>query len=625
MRILCVAEKPSIAKSVANILGSRVTTRNSQNKYIKNYDFSCFLEPWGHCQLTMTSVLGHLMSVEFPPEYRAWKSCSPHQLFHAPVVTSVSRDMQEVASNIKNESKKAQLLYIWTDCDREGENIGSEIVRLAQSVNPRIVVKRAMFNNIQRDHVVRAAHRPVDLDFKQAAAVDARTEIDLRIGAAFTRFQTLLLQSCLSSGATAPDRNEKGEIISYGSCQFPTMGFVVDRYQRIKDFVAEPFWYIALKARKGHSVAQFNWQRGHLFDRAAAVVIYEQCLASGETALVTKANSVPTSKWRPLPLTTVQLQKDGSKYLHMSSKVIMDAAEALYTKGYISYPRTETDQFDESMDLQTVVNLQQADSRWADYVRNMTFTTPRRGSKNDKAHPPIYPVSTLLAENNQSGITANMRKVYDFVTRHFLACCSPDAQGVKSDVEIEWGTEKFETSGLVVTQRNFLDIYPYIKWADKSIPQFVVGEQVKISQALLKDGKTSPPQYLTERDLIELMDKNGIGTDATIAEHIDKVLTRQYVIKKAAGRGSPLFLPSSLGVGLALAYDCIAQDFSLTKPFLRKEMELQMDGIASGRLTKETVIAQSLEKYRHVYALAETRQQELKATVLSCINQVPVL
>lgn len=625
MRVLCVAEKPSIAKSVANSLSQRVATRNSANKYIKNYDFDCTLAPWGQCSVTMTSVMGHLMSLEFASEYRAWRSCDPQELFGAPTVSFVSKDMQTVANNIRNESKKAQMLYIWTDCDREGENIGAEIANIARSVNPRIQIKRAMFNNIQRNHVLQAANSPIDLDFRQAEAVDARIEIDLRIGAAFTRFQTLLLQAALTGPGppvSAGNKNKASELISYGSCQFPTLGFVVERYQRIHEFIAEPFWFIALKVRQKQAQVPFSWRRGHLFDRNAATVIYEKCLESGDMALVVRADTLPTCKWRPLPLTTVQLQKDGSKYLRMSSKAIMDTAESLYTKGYISYPRTETDQFDPSLDLQPLVSLQSSDPRWGEYVQTMQFTSPRRGSKNDKAHPPIYPVMALPSDSStQSGITANMRKVYEFIARHFLACCSPDAHGLKTDVELEWGEERFQASGLTVTQQNFLEVYPYVKWSDKTIPEFHQGDRLKITQALLKDGKTTAPPHLTERDLIELMDKNGIGTDATIAEHIDKVIARQYVIKKASGRGSPILIPSMLGVGLALAYDRIAEDYSLTKPFLRREMELLMNRIASGQTSKQTVVTESLNKYRHVFAMANARQSELKSTVVTSVQQ----
>ncbi|EGE07036.1 DNA topoisomerase III [Trichophyton equinum CBS 127.97] len=82
--VLCVAEKPSIAKAIANHLGDRVMTHNIQgNPYVKNYEFDYTFLQWGHCSVTMTSVLGHLLSHDFEPRYKSWTSCDPSVLFNA--------------------------------------------------------------------------------------------------------------------------------------------------------------------------------------------------------------------------------------------------------------------------------------------------------------------------------------------------------------------------------------------------------------------------------------------------------------------------------------------------------------------------------------------------------------
>lgn len=91
-KILCVAEKPAIAKAVAqHLAGGQFNTRPVRgNQYVRNYEFDfTFPPPWGQCSVTMTSVLGHLMAVEFSQEYRKWTSCEPAQLFDAPIVRYV--------------------------------------------------------------------------------------------------------------------------------------------------------------------------------------------------------------------------------------------------------------------------------------------------------------------------------------------------------------------------------------------------------------------------------------------------------------------------------------------------------------------------------------------------------
>ena len=185
-----------------------------------------------------------------------------------------------------------------------------------------------------QSHVLQAALNPIELDQRQVDAVAARIELDLRLGAAFTRFQTLNLQIM---GPELADR-----VISYGkkfrldlsafqivkrlcgqgSCQFPTLGFVVDRYFRVKNFVPEQYWSIKITHRREDIDVTFLWRRHRLFDRMAVTILFERCLTA-RTAKVTKLQKKPISHWRPLPLTTVELQKLGSMFLRMDSQKVM--------------------------------------------------------------------------------------------------------------------------------------------------------------------------------------------------------------------------------------------------------------------------------------------------------------
>ncbi|KAH8423294.1 DNA topoisomerase 3 [Aspergillus melleus] len=615
-RVLCVAEKPAIARAVAQHLsgGAFQTLHVRGSQYVKNYVFEFnFGNPWGTCAVTMTSVLGHLTSLDFQRQYRGWLSCPPGALFEAPVHEGVDSDKTAIADNIQEQAKYCQALFIWTDCDREGEHIGSEVRKQAKEGNNRIVVKRARFSNTERAHVLSAARALIELDDLQANAVAARIELDLRIGAAFTRLQTLQLKPISDTLAET--------IISYGSCQFPTLGFVVDRYLRVKNFKPESFWGIKVIHVRDKMKVNFLWRRVHLFDRAAVTVMLERCLMA-KKAKVTKVNQKPTSKWRPLPLTTVDLQMMGSRYLRIDSQTIMKVAEALYTKGFISYPRTETDQFDKGIDLKKLVEKQLPDNNWGQYARGLLdggFRTPRSGRHNDKAHPPIHPICWV----SPSALSANEKKVYEFVVRRFLACCSEDAKGQTSEVEIQYGDEFFHAKGLIVLERNYLDVYVYDKWeSSQQLPDFRMGEVFEPSEAKIFDGKTTPPNYLTEPELIGLMDANGIGTDATMAEHIAKVKDRHYVAVNSRGTGRNAvkeLIPTRLGIALVEGYDNVVAGLpdspSLSKPFLRKEMELRMREICEGAKTRQQVVQESLDMYREVFVHTQRRINLLKTAV----------
>ncbi|KAK5132614.1 hypothetical protein LTR08_008813 [Meristemomyces frigidus] len=675
-KVLCVAEKPSIAKAVANHLaGGQVQVASIQgNLYTKNYQFSYDFPTWGPCSVTMTSVAGHLLSTEFVAEYRRWGSCDPSALFEAPIETYVEDDKKAVAANIERQARYHQILYIWTDCDREGEAIGAEIRTVAAQGNQLFrqpdKTWRAHFSNIERAHIINAARGPVHLDEAQVNAVTSRIELDLRIGACFTRNLTNSVKAMLQRHAGA----ERTQAISYGSCQFPTLGFVVERYFRVRNFIPETFWSVKVMHQKDGIKVNFNWARTHLFDRMAVVILFERCLTA-RTARVTKVQTKPTSKWKPLPLTTVELQKCGSRFLRLDSQRVMHVAEQLYQKGWISYPRTETDKFDKGMDLRALVQKQTQGGAWAPFAQNLInrgFSQPREGRNDDKAHPPIHPVNFVMP----TSLTQEEQRVHEFVVRRFLACCSQDAKGSKTEISILYGSETFNASGLVVLERNYLDVYPYDKWtSSQDLPNFREGEVFEPTEARMHEGETSPPGYLTEPELISLMDANGIGTDATMAEHIAKIKTREYAESRprarqtrrdneeeeyepdeaaepdAGGRGRARgrsraraarggrggangrgggggattgvleFIPTTLGVALVEGYENMGFEISLTKPFLRKEMELKMKAICEGRKTKADVVQETIEQYRGVYVQTQQRLDSLRAAVRKYVFQ----
>lgn len=210
-----------------------------------------------------------------------------------------------------------------------------------------------------------AAQHHEQLDLKQVEAVRARSELDLRIGAAFTRLQTMQLRTYFNT--------EQNKVLSYGSCQFPTLGFVVDRSRQVENFLPEEFWKIFMThlhhpEQEQPITTKFNWRRKHLFDRWACFIFYEICYEK-RVATITKVKSKQTSKWKPLPLTTVEMQKVACRALHLSGAVIMTIAEDLYTTGLISYPRTETDQYEQGFDFMSLINHQVQDPSWGEHAR----------------------------------------------------------------------------------------------------------------------------------------------------------------------------------------------------------------------------------------------------------------
>ncbi|OQR81470.1 DNA topoisomerase [Thraustotheca clavata] len=610
MRVLNVAEKPSVAKEIAAILSNGSSQRRpgfSQYNGIFEFPFEMNNQ---RVQMVVTSVTGHLMALDFASNYRSWKSCDPVELFSAAVEKTVREDstQKQIEKTLKSEASKAQLLVLWLDCDREGENIAFEVKSVCEKVNRRLRVLRARFSALIPRDIHHAIHNLVQPNENLALACDARSEIDLRLGAAFTRFQTMRIQKKFP----AVQNTSESRVVSFGSCQFPTLGFVVDRYLAIESFVREPFYYLHVT----HTLQDvgsivFTWSRTRVYDHLACLALYETCL-DAQIATITSISRRDTSKRKPFPLTTVEFQKRAARWLRISSEQAMTAAEALYNRGLLSYPRTETDSFKEGTDLMALLALHTEHETWGGYVsllQNGKYEHPRSGKNDDQAHPPIHPTKSVSLSSISNDVE---RKVYEFVVLHFLACCSMDARGSQTNVTMQIAQETFSASGLMIRERNYLDIYRYEKWAATVIPVYERGDQFVPTIMELKFGETSPPPLLTESDLIAKMDQHGIGTDATIAEHINTILKRQYAIKM---NNNTQFKPTELGLALVKSYDRMG--YQLAQPDLRAAMERDCNAIAQGQKTCNQVVQSCMEQMRRIFESVVEKSRVLDETFQS--------
>ena len=600
------------------------------------YYISHFISADASHTMITTSVRGHLASQDFPPAY-GWSKCDPAALFDAPIETSYKADMEPLERMLKTLSPQCQVLILWLDCDREGEAIGEEVRDVCCRANPRLQVYRARFSTVMAAEIQRALKSLDRLNQAFVAAVQARSELDLRVGAALTRFQTLRLQRKFDGFS------EQG-VVSYGPCQFPTLGFVVERWARIETFVPEDFWFLEMGLRvssepqpdqsssssgpsrpsaneSGGGGASrpltLNWRRGRLYDPNLTLALYESCLDAGQ-GTVTHLEGRPKNKWRPVPLATVELQKRASRYLRIGSETLMTTAEELYQQGLISYPRTETEKFRPEFEHQPLIqqfaNLgndggNEVGAYASKLLTNNNFQMPRAGQHDDQAHPPITPCKAV--DPNSIG-DQRQRSVYLLIVKHYLACCSRDAVGRETLLTVRMASEDFTARGLMILEKNWLEIYhPWERWStgQGELPPMEVGSRVTPSSLLMKDGRTTAPQPISEVELITLMDRNGIGTDATIAQHISTIQDREYAEKD----GNQKFHPTKLGIALVEGYNSMG--YQLNKPDLRREMEAECNHVAAGRKTKEEIMVPILEKMRQCYETATREAHKLDEAV----------
>jgi hypothetical protein len=191
-------------------------------------------------------------------------------------------------------------------------------------------------------------------------------------------------------------------------------------------------------------------------------------------------------------------------------------------------------------------------------------------------------------------LSGDMGRLYDMVTRHFLASVSPDATYLSITVSFHSGgggfVEVFTATGRRMLDAGFTLILPHLYREDTILPPFQEGVLVEVSPPgiTVRQGKTSPPGYLTESELLGLMESHGVGTDASMATHINNICERNYVY---VGGGRTL-MPTELGVALVHGYHLI--DAELVLPLARSGIEAQCTLIAKGEARKEDVVRSSL-------------------------------
>ena len=216
----------------------------------------------------MTSVCGHVMSLDFPAKFNSWDKVDPSELFACATEKKEATAKLRMPYTLAQESKGCDYIVLWLDCDKEGENICFEVLDAVRGSMKRLdrkTVFRAKFSSITAKDIVAAMNSLGEPDENQSFSVDARQELDLRIGCAFTRFQTRFFQGKYG--------DLDSTLISYGPCQTPTLGFCVDRHDQIQTHKPEAYWVLQTSVQIGDDQkVQLEWERVRCFDKEIAVM-----------------------------------------------------------------------------------------------------------------------------------------------------------------------------------------------------------------------------------------------------------------------------------------------------------------------------------------------------------------
>ena len=569
--IVCIAEKPSVAKDIADVLGA--TTRREG-----------YLEGNGY-QVTWT--FGHLCTLKEPHDYTAqWKNWALGSLPMIPPRFGIKLiDNQGIAKQfgiIKDLMQKADMIINCGDAGQEGELIQRWVMQKAEAKCP---VKRLWVSSLTEEAIRDGFAKLLDAKDKQSLyeAGLCRAIGDWVLGMNATRLYTLKY-------------GQNRQVLSIGRVQTPTLALIVKRQQEIENFVPQQYWALKTtyrdttfnviqKRSEEDLMAEIEKQKeaaekkGKPFDTSGAWRKAEEAnigidpIASEEQGLAIMERikeapftitSVTKKEGKELPQALFDLgslQTECNKRFGIPVDVTLQIAQSLYEKKVTTYPRVDTKYLSDDV----YAKCPQILMGLSDYQQYITPLHGRPLLKSKKVfdnkkvtdHHAIIPTGVV-----PQALTDNERKVYDFIVRRFIAVFHPECKTLTTTVMGETEDIPFRTSGKEILEPGWRIVFDRQQTTDNGQQptdngleensqfstlnsQFVKGESGPHLPELMEKW-TQPPKPYTEGTLIrametagklvddeelrEAMKENGIGRPATRAEIIKTLYKRNYVV-----------------------------------------------------------------------------------------------
>jgi len=609
-KALIIAEKPSVAGDIAKALGGFTKDKSGE-----------FYESGTH---VISSAVGHLLELGVPDEHDVKKgkwtfTHLPHippRFALNPIEKSAAR-LKVLQRLIKR--KDIDTLVNACDAGREGELIFRRITEFTkakqpiqrlwlQSMTPASI--RDGFAQLRTD----ASMRPL------AAAAESRAEADWLIGINGTRAMTAF-------------NNKTGgfNLTTVGRVQTPTLAIVVEREDKIRKFVARDYWEVLgtfdakagqysgrwfdekFKKAEGKDIdAELKAER--LWTKADADALAAKCL--GKPGIVTE-ESKPSTQLSPLLYDLTSLQREANGRFGFSAKNTLGLAQALYEKHKVlTYPRTDARALPEDY-IPTVKKTLDSLRDLAGYsvpaekiLTNDWVRPNKRIFNNAKIsdHFAIIPTGVL-----PKGLSEPEQKLYDLVTRRFLAVFYPAAEYLETVRITRVEGEPFKSVGKVLVKAGWLEIYGKEAAGDDDSPSLVPvqqGEQVKTSNIEVKGSQTKPPPRYTEATLLsamegagklvedeelrEAMSERGLGTPATRAAVIEGLIYEQYI-----HRNQRELVPSAKAFTLMALLNGLGI-FELTKPEMTGDWEFKLRQMQRGQLERDVFMAEIRALTEHI-------------------------
>ncbi|MGB0521918.1 MAG: type I DNA topoisomerase [Flammeovirgaceae bacterium] len=427
----------------------------------------------------------------------------------------VSNDKKQVVSELKKLAKDAEMVWLATDDDREGEAISwhlKEALKLKADATKRIV-----FREITKSAIVTAINNPRNIDEDLVNAQQARRVLDRLVGFELSPILWKKIKYGLSAGRV----------------QSVAVRLVVEREREVEGFEAKSSYKITATFDLGEG-KELKAELPKRFDsEEEAQAFLEKC--NGADFSIANLETKPAKKSPAPPFTTSTLQQEASRKLSFPVSLTMSLAQKLYEGGHITYMRTD------SVNLSDLA-LESAKGAIVkdygdEYVQARKFKTKSQSAQ--EAHEAIRPTNF---EEREPVSDYNQQRLYELIWKRAIASQMADARLEKTTASIAISTtsEQLVAKGEVIKFEGFLKVYLESTDDDEKdeeskgmLPPLTVGQQLDLNQLLATQRFSRPPARYTEASLVKKLEEMGIGRPSTYAPTISTIQKREYVIKES--------------------------------------------------------------------------------------------
>ncbi len=420
---------------------------------------------------------------------------------------------EKVVSELQRIAADADAIYLATDLDREGEAIAWHLQEVIGGDDSRY--KRVIFNEITKKAIQSAFDNPIDLDMNRVNAQHARRYLDRVVGFMLSP----LLWSKVARGLSA------------GRVQSVAVRLIVEREREIRAFLPEEFWEVHADLKSAEK-AQVRFQvtrQDNASFRPSSKDHVDRSLAELNPAsyLLADRKDKPTSSKPGAPFITSTLQQSASTRLGFSVKKTMMLAQRLYEAGHITYMRTDSTYLSEEAVISCRGYIEANFGKKYLPEKPVSYSS-REGAQ--EAHEAIRPSDVTVKATQLAAMERDAERLYELIWRQFVACQMSRAEFLSTRLLVKAGRYELRAKGRILKFDGYLRAMPTNKSdEDVELPDFQVGEQLKLQELLPKQHFTKPPARFSEAALVKEMEKRGIGRPSTYASIISTIQDRGYV------------------------------------------------------------------------------------------------